>query len=148
VIAEDLRRLGSLARRDRVLILQAAILLPIVLVALRMCSYERVRAALDRMALVRAPRDQSRVPAPRVGWAVKAAAARMGRWSSCLVEAVATAALLRRHGHASTVRFGVDPRAPRLTLKAHAWIECEGSVIVGELPEQSEYRVLAAAEPS
>jgi len=146
VIAADLRRLGSLAWRDRVLILQAAVLLPIVSVALRLCSYELVRAALDRIALVRAPRDQRRVPAPRVGWAVKAAAARMGRWSSCLVEAVATAALLRRHGHASTVRFGVDPRSPRPTLNAHAWIECEGCVIVGELPELSDYRVLAAVE--
>jgi hypothetical protein len=36
------------------------------------------------------------------------------------------------------------PTRPSAALEAHAWVECHGAVIVGQLDDLDEYVVLAA----
>lgn len=47
---------------------------------------------------------------------------------SCLPQAIAATALLRRHGHSGTLVLGVRPGA---SFTAHAWVELHGIPIVG-----------------
>ena len=47
---------------------------------------------------------------------------------SCLPQAIAMAALLKRHGHGGTLVLGVRPGP---SLLAHAWVELHGIPIVG-----------------
>lgn len=49
----------------------------------------------------------------------------------CLQQAVAAAMMLRRHGLAVEVHFGVA-RDEQRVLTAHAWSICRGAVITGE----------------
>ncbi len=49
--------------------------------------------------------------------------------ASCLTQAVAGQILLRRYGHASTLRLGV--RAGARGFAAHAWIEQDGRPVLG-----------------
>jgi hypothetical protein len=62
-------------------------------------------------------------------WAICAAARRVPWRSDCLIQALAAAAWLRRHGHEPVARLGVA--RGQGTLQAHAWLVLEERVIVG-----------------
>jgi hypothetical protein len=48
--------------------------------------------------------------------------------------------MLRRRGHDPSLRIGV--RRGGSELEAHAWIECSGAVVFGEVPEITGYAAL------
>jgi hypothetical protein len=63
---------------------------------------------------------------------------------TCLVQALAADGMLRRRGFASTLHIGVRLHRPGSTpLQAHAWVKCEGQIVVGALDDLGEYAVLA-----
>jgi hypothetical protein len=66
----------------------------------------------------------------RVTWAIQAIGRRVGPLTTCLGMAMAARLLLARRGIASDVRFGVG-RDVDSTFRAHAWLECQGRVVVG-----------------
>jgi hypothetical protein len=70
--------------------------------------------------------------AARVGWAVRAAAARTPWRSACLVQALAALWLLERRGLPATLYLGVakGPQGPG-GLSAHAWLRCGGAIVTG-----------------
>jgi hypothetical protein len=78
--------------------------------------------------------------AQRVGWAVRAVAGRTPWTSTCLMQAVAGAALLRRRRIPAQVHFGVakDPAQPD-GLSAHAWLTCGGRVLTGDGPQRERF---------
>jgi hypothetical protein len=60
-------------------------------------------------------------------------AARNVPWNAvCLPQAIAGKFMLARRGCASTLRLGVA-RTPAGGLLAHAWLEADGQIVVGEL---------------
>ena len=81
-----------------------------------------------------------------LAWAVGAAARRFPK-ASCLTQAIALEALLAEAGHPSAVRIGVARRTDG-SFEAHAWVELDGRVLIGGLPDLERYAVLpAGAEP-
>lgn len=70
------------------------------------------------------------IPAARVAWAVRLASGFMPR-CTCLVMALATQRLLGHHGYQGNVVIGVA-KANGLDFEAHAWVECEDSVVMGD----------------
>src|SRR5690349_20360570 len=65
----------------------------------------------------------------QIAWAINRTACLIPR-STCLVRAIADNHLLTRHGHASTIHIGVaKPEAK--AFEAHAWVECNGVILVG-----------------
>jgi hypothetical protein len=68
-------------------------------------------------------------PVERIAWAVSACARRVPG-ATCLVSAFALQRLLSSEGHPSELHIGVARRADRLA--AHAWIVCQGSILIGE----------------
>ncbi len=67
--------------------------------------------------------------------------------ATCLPQALAAEALLRRAGHPADLRIGVAKTGPGRLL-AHAWVECRGRVIVGDLPERlADYAPLPPLPP-
>jgi hypothetical protein len=69
------------------------------------------------------------VPPARVPWAI-ARASRVVPRASCLPQAIAAESLLRLMGCSVTLQIGVAKPDNRI-LKAHAWIESRGRVVVG-----------------
>lgn len=64
-------------------------------------------------------------------WAVEVVS-RRSPGSTCLVQALAAQLLLARYGHPSLLQIGVA-RPDQGMLKAHAWLEHEGTVLIGDL---------------
>lgn len=73
-------------------------------------------------------RSDSRTPA-RLAWAV-AKTSRLVPWATCLTQALATQVLLTRTGYQGVLHIGVAFDDAH-ELKAHAWLECQGCIIIG-----------------
>lgn len=67
-----------------------------------------------------------------------------GRYS-CLPQALAGYIVCTRHGHPPELRVGVA-RSPQAELHAHAWLEFNGEVVLGYLPDLQNYRAFEQAE--
>lgn len=64
-----------------------------------------------------------------IAWSI-CTASRFVPNSTCLVRAVATQKMLARHGRPASLCIGVA-KSDKQQFTAHAWVECEGSVVVG-----------------
>jgi hypothetical protein len=124
-----MRRLANflaLARSDRILFIQALVVLWGITIALSLLPFTMVL----RLSNVR----RRRFPAPgltmeRIAGSVLTVSRYVPR-STCLTRALAARALLALKGHASLLQLGVA-RANRHGIRAHAWVECDGTVVVG-----------------
>lgn len=136
-LGRALARLRALPGRERALLVEAALLLPAVEVTQKLLPFQRWRRLLTRPH-VRAVRR----PAPTAPRAVADAVERARRWVPgayrCLPVAYATHILLARHGHASQIHVGVSHDRDG-KVEAHAWVVCEGRIIVGDLPDLGRF---------
>ena len=121
-----LRSFIALSNRERLLVLEAAVLLVGVGAAVRVVAYTRVRSALEA---VPAPFFGSGASRERIGWAVDAADSTAPGDRSCLARALVAGAMLERRGYETALRFGVNG-ADR-DMEAHAWLESGGETVVG-----------------
>jgi transglutaminase superfamily protein len=79
-----------------------------------------------------------------VVWAVRRVS-RAVPGATCLTQALAAQVLLSRRGYASRLRIGVA-HAPGDGLRAHAWLESDGLIVLGGAPVEA-YTPLSAAAP-
>jgi hypothetical protein len=118
----------TLAPGDRRLLLGAAATLAGARVALAFLPFGTVRRLMHRAGTQSV--NRSRGPSEdRIIWAVGAAGRRIPG-TTCLAKALAAETLLAREGHPAQLRIGVADSADR-GLRAHAWLERDGQVIVG-----------------
>lgn len=80
----------------------------------------------------------------RVAWAV-CAASRLVPLASCLTQALAVQTLLARRGYAAELQIGVAWNASG-AFQAHAWLECHGRIIIGDLSHLQRYTRLPLSE--
>ena len=71
------------------------------------------------------------------GWAVGAMARRLPG-TTCLTRALTTMWLLEASGGHGQLQIGVEPHA-NAGFRAHAWVECDGNVVIGKLPHLKDY---------
>lgn len=113
----------------------------IVRLGLSWSSLEAVQRRLERWGrLVDTPRERGepeRASADRVVWAVRTTS-RYVPAASCLTQALAAHTLLDRRGLENELRIGVA-RNERREFEAHAWIEIDGEVVLGELDDLDRY---------
>ncbi len=84
----------------------------------------RVRRQSER------PLNGPPLPMATLVWSVRTVSRRLLRRRPCLTQALALWGLLERHGYQSQLRIGVA-REGAAQLKAHAWIEKDGRVLIG-----------------
>lgn len=63
----------------------------------------------------------------------------------CLPQALAVRSMLHRRGWHCQLRVGVA-RASEGGIRAHAWVEYAGEVIIGALPDLDQFTVLASVD--
>ena len=80
----------------------------------------------------------------RVVWAV-VVASRYVPMSTCLTQALAAQVLLARRGYSAHLHIGVAKEGAEAKLKAHAWVESDGKVLIGG-SEPGRYTHLLALE--
>lgn len=78
-----------------------------------------------------------------ISWAIKRAGENLFGESACLPVALAGQLQLNLHGFPACTRLGVQ-KTKSGEIKAHAWVECDGKVVVGG-PEQEieQYTILS-----
>ena len=64
---------------------------------------------------------------------------------TCLPQALAGYVVCARHGYRVQLRAGIACR-PDGTYHAHAWLEYEGYVILGDLPDLAEFAAFDRVE--
>jgi hypothetical protein len=121
-----LRKIRSLSRWERSLLLRTVLVVAFLRVALCLVPFVWLKQYMARRA-VRHPMGQD-VPVERVVWAVRAAAAYIRR-ATCLTQALAAKYQLERSGRSGRIHIGVDKKDGQFL--AHAWLECEGETVIG-----------------
>jgi hypothetical protein len=141
----------QLEPRDRALVMAAGRTLAVTWIGLHTVGFARVRrksscvSGADGRAWCGPPPKWSvgRSTVDRVSWAVRAASRVMPGAANCLVRALATQALLAKHGYSSELKIGVRKAADG-GLAAHAWLESAGAIVIGEF-ELDRYVPLATS---
>ena len=76
----------------------------------------------------------------QVVWAVTVASQYVPA-ATCLTQALAAQVLLSRLGHPASLRIGVS-RDEAGEFQAHAWVECQGRVVIGGVQALSRFTPL------
>ncbi len=140
-----LARLRRRSPEQRRLLVRAALMLGVMRLAIRL----PFRTVSRAVGLHRGETPESLTPeavarAAAIGWAVRAAASYTPWESTCLMQALAATALLRRHRIDGTLYLGVA-RANDTPegLNAHAWLRC-GELVVTGAAERARYTPVAS----
>jgi hypothetical protein len=121
----------------RVLLLEALVLHAIVKVGLRLATCRRLQAFLES-----APASFASQSAPLdIARAAQAMSRRTGG-TTCLADALVVYTMLNRRRRAPRLRIGVR-RDARQSIEGHAWVECDGAIVIGEVPGLAHYALLA-----
>jgi hypothetical protein len=140
------RRLRALPAADRRLLAETALLMLRVRAGLRLTSFAALRKRLDATGGAATRRASPQTP-ETVAWAVAAIARRLPG-TTCLVQSLAAHALLLRRGYRPRLRIGVRGReGAAVPLDAHAWVECDGRVVVGDVDDLAAYDRLRPVAP-
>src|SRR5262245_50544521 len=120
------RRLASLDRARRILVVEAAALMAAAWIALRVLPFLTLRRLFHRYADLTSKTtgatDADAIQSVR--WAITAVAAYLP-WATCLVQALAAGTMLRRKRIASELRFGVRTGTTGgAPIEGHAWVDC------------------------
>jgi hypothetical protein len=137
-----LRRFTQLGGQERRLFASAWI----VLAATRLALWVAPSPWLVRRVLARSTRPSPRpaeVEAATIGTAVNRAARFVPR-ATCLPQALATLWLMAGRGQTGCLRIGVK-KGEGGTLLAHAWVEHEGRIVVGNFGVK-QYTVMPSLE--
>lgn len=133
-----LKKLQRISWTDRGLLVEAAFLTVVVRLCLDLLPFRLWQAWL----IHRGPavhdglnRDAYSITA-RCAWAARVASRCFPRSDTCLVHAVVVQKLLHHRGLDASIRIGVARGAER-QFEAHAWVESEGRVVIGDDPHQS-----------
>ena len=125
---ELLRKFVRLPARDRAVLTRTIFTLGAARLATWVLPFgvgRRLLVGKRRSATPSVTRDQVR-------WAI-ANARRVVPRATCLPQAIAAEALLTRGGLTADLQIGVM-KTPEGKLLAHAWVESDGRIVVGELP--------------
>lgn len=124
-----LRRWGEVGWSERRSFLQAIVLLPMASLALRLWRFQLVYKSLQEATSLKGSQAQEELlrEAQRTARMVDAAARYVPYDATCLRRSLVLWWLLRRRGIDSRLRIGVRKEADGIL--AHAWVECQESVL-------------------
>ncbi len=138
------RKFFALSTRDRALVAEAAMRLAMARLAIRVmpaATWRRLRSA--QPAQRRAIRSAA-TQIDGIRWAIQSVGRRFAS-TTCLVQALAADAMMRQRGYASRIRVGVKERRSESDgLQAHAWVECDGAIVLGDQQDFANYAPLSA----
>lgn len=120
-----------LDRKERLLVLEALAIVVAFRLGLWLLPFQKLRALVSKMG--QRPigsHNSSSLSIDRITWAVRAVSQYVPR-ATCLTQALAGQVLLARRGYPTRLRIGVTRKPPE-GLEAHAWVECDGRIVLGD----------------
>jgi Transglutaminase-like superfamily len=129
----------------RHLFVKALLLLGIVRVGLWLLPFQTLMRLFAHMTRAHAAlQDGDHAGMQQVIWAVTVASQYVPA-ATCLTQALATQVLLSRRGHPASLHIGVA-RSDTGDFLAHAWVECQGKVVIGGLTAPARFTPLLSLE--
>lgn len=137
-----LRRSMRIFSADGRLVVSSLFVLSLVQMGIRLLPFQ----VMCRLASRERSRKGSSIEADReliecVGRAVTIASRYIP--SSCLVQALTAMVLLKRMRQPACLRIGVSKDFEG-TLQAHAWVESQGSIVIGNLTDLSQFTPMSS----
>lgn len=136
-----------LRRVDQWLLLRAFVIVFVVRAALRVVGFRTVRSWLNKLEsrpyAGNSSPDMSQVT--RIIWAVNVTSDFLFSQRPCLTKALVAQMLLAREAYPTKLCIGVR-RTPDRQLHAHAWLERDGQVVIGHLPNLHAFTPLPGLE--
>ena len=132
------RKFGRLSARERLLVVRVIALLVLVRIALwklPFCRVQRLAAWAGKRVSYR-----SKPTAEQLASLVSVGSEYVPR-ASCLTQALVAQAVLSRYGYEPILKIGVA-RDANSGFEAHAWIECDGEVVIGRVGTLDQYTPL------
>jgi hypothetical protein len=128
----------SLTPRERVLLINALLLLGAIRLGLKLLPFQTLRRLLARMAQPTGTLQAAeKASVDQVAWAVMVVSHYIPG-ARCLAQALATQVLLERRGYPTQLRIGFT-RDKGGQMSAHAWVESEGRVAIGGAGNMARY---------
>lgn len=139
--------------RRRLLLCRTFVLLLGVRLGLALLAFQKLREVLARLSSINRHaqrqlprnREQTNQVVRQVIWAVENSARLMPGGAKCLAKALTTQVLMERRGCDCDFKIGVA-KTKEGALEAHAWIEKDEQVIMGQLPDLDRFKSLPPLE--
>lgn len=126
---------------DRHLLVSAALLLGTVKLGLWLLPFQTLQSLLARKLQANNRFQKTdRVSLNKVVWAVTLSSRYMSI-ANCLTRALATQVLLSQHGQPAHLCIGIA-KDNEGKLIGHAWVNSQGTIVVGNLTNLSDYTTL------
>jgi len=135
----------TLTPSDRVLLINALLLLGAIRLGLKLLPFQTLRRLLARIAQpIRTLQEAEKASVDKVAWAVMVASHYIPG-ARCLAQALATQVLLERRGYPTQLRIGFT-RGMGGQRSAHAWVESQGRVAIGGAGNMARYILVPLQE--
>lgn len=139
-------KLLKLTRGNHRLLIKTFLLLALIRIGLHLLPFQVLMRMIGKVCqtdLQSVVADPS--PVENVAWAVDGISRHMPGHTKCLARALTTKVLLHQQGYASNLQIGVA-KSDNGSLEAHAWIEYEGRIVIGNLRDLSRFIPLPSVE--
>ena len=124
-----LRKFLYLSLEDKILFFKAVVLVGAFRISLLIFPLKLVQQFVDSVTQkLSKPKTN---PQEKISWCIKTVGNYLLGPESCLPVALAAKVLLKQNGYPATINIGVY-KDNEIKLEAHAWVESEGKIIVGE----------------
>lgn len=122
------RKFSVLSFKDKILIVQAFIIISCIKISLRLLSFQRFRDFYKKVTYTSYSAEIPVTLIDKKVWAIQRVAGILSAF--CLPQALALTYFLRTDKQV-VLRVGVSKQE---TFEAHAWVEKKGKILIGELP--------------
>ncbi len=140
-MADMLVKAKRLTWRQWVLLAEVSVVMGATWLLLRLLPFKKLQALYAGASEAETPAETPVADAERIVWAARVVARRMLGSKPCLTQALTVQWFLRREGIPSALRIGVM-KADGGQLKAHAWLESGGRIIIGGVSSPARYATL------
>ncbi|KQS33661.1 lasso peptide biosynthesis B2 protein [Dyadobacter sp. Leaf189] len=130
----------SLSNSGKLIFVKATACLLLVKAGLSLLPFATFRKLFHRLTSTKTVEEKSKAEIDQVVWAVDTAANLLPIELLCLPRALATKFLLRKIP-ALTLEIGFEIN-PAKSFEAHAWVERNGHIIIGDWPDAISYKRL------
>ena len=139
-----LRNFFRISGSDRQLLVMSLILLATIRLGLWLLPFRTLLKVLAKISHPSNAQITNSVTAGKIVWTVNAASRYMPG-VMCLARALTTQVIMGRYGLSGQLRIGVA-KTERGKLEAHAWVEYQGRVAIGNLQDLSRFIPLPSLE--
>jgi Transglutaminase-like superfamily len=139
-LGQKLRVMGQWSASDRALLFTTFVLMTSIRLGLWLLPFQALLHRLQQVKQRFTRRsDSQQITISSIIWAVHVVGRYLAPGSKCLARALTTQMLLEWQGHSGELQIGVAKSETGL-LEAHAWIEVQGQVVIGNLSDLARYQ--------